>query len=206
LDFDSWDDVKDTLKCTDEVVATIQKIVQDTVLSKKRKTEVKEEDGDVEGDPKAGEVEVKESKRGRPKGSKKKKEPKDGEGATPKKLSGYMAFCAEHRELLLKEIPNLAFGEMGKELGALWRTLSDEERAYYKPPSTVAEAEGSATANGPAEGETKGDGPPDEPAEASGDELPNEEEDGMADGEQEAMGDGMADSEHDAGAEAQQAA
>ena len=76
LDFDSWDDVKDTLKCTDEVVATIQKIVQvvmsflclrsrvsvrylgelrmsvgvqDTVLSKKRKTEVKEEDGDVEG-------------------------------------------------------------------------------------------------------------------------------------------------------------
>ena len=33
LDFDSWDDVKNTLKCDDEMVTTIKKIVQVVMLS-----------------------------------------------------------------------------------------------------------------------------------------------------------------------------
>ena len=33
LDFDSWDDVKNTLKCDDELVTTIKKIVQVVTLS-----------------------------------------------------------------------------------------------------------------------------------------------------------------------------
>ena len=51
----------------------------------------------------------------------------------PKKpLSGYMKFAKERRPTLLKEKPDLSFGEVGKTLGAEWRGMSDAAKAKYK--------------------------------------------------------------------------
>ena len=49
-----------------------------------------------------------------------------------KKLSGYMKFAKERRPTLLKEKPNLSFGEVGKTMGAEWRKMSDAQKAKYK--------------------------------------------------------------------------
>lgn len=47
-------------------------------------------------------------------------------------LSGYMKFAKETRPGIVTENPDLSFGEVGKELGARWRALSDEEKAEWK--------------------------------------------------------------------------
>jgi len=36
------------------------------------------------------------------------------------------------RPTVLKEKPDLSFGEVGKELGSRWRALSDAQKAKYK--------------------------------------------------------------------------
>ena len=38
----------------------------------------------------------------------------------------------EMRPKVIKEKPDLSFGEVGKELGARWRALSDEKKAEWK--------------------------------------------------------------------------
>jgi hypothetical protein len=43
-----------------------------------------------------------------------------------------MLFAKETRPEILKEKPDLSFGEVGKELGARWRALSEDEKAAYK--------------------------------------------------------------------------
>jgi hypothetical protein len=43
-----------------------------------------------------------------------------------------MLFAKEMRPKLKEESPDLTFGEVGKELGARWRALSDDEKAKYK--------------------------------------------------------------------------
>ena len=50
-----------------------------------------------------------------------------------KKAPGpYMVFCKEMRPKIVKENPGMAFGEIGKALGAAWGKLSDKEKAKYK--------------------------------------------------------------------------
>ena len=55
-----------------------------------------------------------------------------GSPKAKKPLSGYMLFAKEMRPKLKEESPDLSFGEVGKELGARWRALSDDEKAKYK--------------------------------------------------------------------------
>ena len=55
-----------------------------------------------------------------------------GSPKAKKPLSGYMLFAKEMRPKLKEESPDLSFGEVGKELGARWRALSDNEKAKYK--------------------------------------------------------------------------
>ena len=62
--------------------------------------------------------------------SKPKKEIKKDKPKRP--LSGYMKFVSEARPGLIKSKPSLSFGEVGKELGAMWRKKSDAEKAKYK--------------------------------------------------------------------------
>jgi len=50
-----------------------------------------------------------------------------------KKAPGpYMVFCKEMRPKIVKENPGMAFGEIGKALGAAWGKLSDKDKAKYK--------------------------------------------------------------------------
>ena len=56
------------------------------------------------------------------------KKEKDG----PKRaLSAYMFFVQEERPKIVKENPDLKFGEVGKQLGAKWKTMSDKEKEPY---------------------------------------------------------------------------
>lgn len=49
-----------------------------------------------------------------------------------KKAPGpYMVFCKEMRPKILAKSPGMAFGEVGKALGAAWGKLSDAEKAGY---------------------------------------------------------------------------
>ena len=46
----------------------------------------------------------------------------------PKRPSGYILFCNEHRE----EFSHLPFGEVSKAMGELWKTVTVEDKASYK--------------------------------------------------------------------------
>ncbi|CAJ1927392.1 unnamed protein product [Cylindrotheca closterium] len=60
-------------------------------------------------------------------------------GAAPKKpLSGFMKFRQEHFEKVKGENPSDSAGQIGKRLGDMWRALSKEEMAAYKPAKTAA--------------------------------------------------------------------
>jgi hypothetical protein len=43
-----------------------------------------------------------------------------------------MLFSKEHRAKVKEENPDLTFGGIGKELGSMWRALSDKEKQAYK--------------------------------------------------------------------------
>lgn len=66
-----------------------------------------------------------------------KKKPKVGEKrkrdpAKPKAApSAYLLYCNAKRELLKAEQPELTFGEVNKQLGALWKNASNEEKEKF---------------------------------------------------------------------------
>eukprot|EP00571_Detonula_confervacea_P014304 CAMPEP_0172301090 /NCGR_PEP_ID=MMETSP1058-20130122/3041_1 /TAXON_ID=83371 /ORGANISM="Detonula confervacea, Strain CCMP 353" /LENGTH=69 /DNA_ID=CAMNT_0013011087 /DNA_START=56 /DNA_END=265 /DNA_ORIENTATION=+ len=66
-----------------------------------------------------------------PKTDTKKSPAKKAKGGK-KKLSNYMIFAKETRPTIKEELPDLTFGEVGKELGKRWRALTDDEKAAYK--------------------------------------------------------------------------
>ncbi|KAL3805487.1 hypothetical protein ACHAWO_002997 [Cyclotella atomus] len=55
-----------------------------------------------------------------------------GSPKAKKPLTGYMLFAKETRPEIIKENPDMSFGEVGKELGARWRALSEAEKAEWK--------------------------------------------------------------------------
>jgi len=62
-----------------------------------------------------------------------KKSPAKKDAPKEKKAPGpYMVFCKEQRPKIVKENPSMAFGEVGKALGAAWGKLSDAQKAKYK--------------------------------------------------------------------------
>jgi hypothetical protein len=52
-------------------------------------------------------------------------------GVKAKKVSNFQKFCKEKRPELKEENADLKFGEMNRELGKLWKALSDEEKNKY---------------------------------------------------------------------------
>ena len=48
-----------------------------------------------------------------------------------RKLSGYMKFVQSERKNVMSANPKMAFGEVGKELGKRWRSLSDADKKRY---------------------------------------------------------------------------
>jgi hypothetical protein len=62
------------------------------------------------------------------KGIKKAKKERTG----PKKpLTAFMYFNMDQRTKLVSENPGIAFGEVGKKLGAMWKELKDDQKAPY---------------------------------------------------------------------------
>mmetsp|Transcript_20285 Transcript_20285/g.29978 ORF Transcript_20285/g.29978 Transcript_20285/m.29978 type:complete len:93 (+) Transcript_20285:96-374(+) len=57
--------------------------------------------------------------------------PKAADGKPKRGLSAFMFFSNELRPKLLKENPEMKFGEVGKAIGAKWRELSDKEKEPY---------------------------------------------------------------------------
>mmetsp|Transcript_27302 Transcript_27302/g.66242 ORF Transcript_27302/g.66242 Transcript_27302/m.66242 type:complete len:154 (+) Transcript_27302:200-661(+) len=58
--------------------------------------------------------------------------------AAPKKsVSGFIKFRQEHQAKVKEENPNDSAGQIGKKLGDMWRALSKEEKAAYKPAKAV---------------------------------------------------------------------
>lgn len=58
-----------------------------------------------------------------------------------KHISAYVKFCKKHRPILKQEKPELKFGEISKELGRLWSTLSVSEKSKYDECDTRVEEE-----------------------------------------------------------------
>ena len=56
-----------------------------------------------------------------------------------KQLSGYVKFCKEHRQQLKEDQPTLKFGDISKELGRIWSTLTVEEKKKYDTTDTEME-------------------------------------------------------------------
>mmetsp|Transcript_7094 Transcript_7094/g.16223 ORF Transcript_7094/g.16223 Transcript_7094/m.16223 type:complete len:145 (-) Transcript_7094:192-626(-) len=80
------------------------------------------------GSYKVAKVETK--KKAAPKKAAGEKKPKSDKEKKP--LTGYMKFVKAMRPTVLEEKPDLTFGEVGKELGARWKKLSDAQKTKYK--------------------------------------------------------------------------
>ena len=48
-----------------------------------------------------------------------------------RKPSGFMKFSARERKSVMAENPNIAFADVGRELGKRWRALSEAEKKRY---------------------------------------------------------------------------
>ncbi len=81
---------------------------------------------------------AKAAKKGGKKGGKKgaKKGSKKGSGTT----SPYILFVKEARAEVVKKNPKLTFGEVGKELGKLWKSLSADKKKKYETAASKAKA------------------------------------------------------------------
>jgi hypothetical protein len=53
-------------------------------------------------------------------------------GAPKRASNAYMIFCKERRAQLKNENPEMPFGQLGKRLGDLWRTMTAEEKRPYE--------------------------------------------------------------------------
>lgn len=68
-----------------------------------------------------------------PKSEKKKKTKRKRDPNAPKKpLSAYFYFSMAQRPLIKKANPDIKFGDIGKEIGAAWKTLSDATKAKFQ--------------------------------------------------------------------------
>lgn len=57
----------------------------------------------------------------------------------PKKMSAYQVFSAEQRKLLKDMNPAISFGEISKEIGKRWKSLSAAQKAVYAAaPASVS--------------------------------------------------------------------
>jgi hypothetical protein len=61
-----------------------------------------------------------------------KKAKKEKKEKKPRKLNAYMVFAMEVRESVKKNHPTASIIDIAKKIGALWRALSDSEKAKYK--------------------------------------------------------------------------
>ena len=80
---------------------------------------------------KAAKPKASKGKAAKPKASKGKAK-KDDKPKVKRAPGPYMIFCKAERPKIVKANPNMAFGEVGKALGAAWGKLSDAQKAKFK--------------------------------------------------------------------------
>ena len=66
------------------------------------------------------------------KAKKEKKEKKEKKDKPKRPLNAYMVFAMEVRESVKKNNPTASIIDIAKKIGALWRAMSDSEKAKYK--------------------------------------------------------------------------
>ena len=66
------------------------------------------------------------------KAKKEKKEKKEKKDKPKRPLNAYMVFAMEVRESVKKNNPTASITDIAKKIGALWRAMSDSEKAKYK--------------------------------------------------------------------------
>jgi len=81
---------------------------------------------------KAAKPKASKGKAAKPKAAKASKGKKDDKPKVKRAPGPYMIFCKAERPKIVKANPNMAFGEVGKALGAAWGKLSDAQKAKYK--------------------------------------------------------------------------
>lgn len=83
---------------------------------------------------------------------------KGGRAAAPKgkngkgRISGYLLFGNENRQAVNDANPGIAFKDVGKRLGEMWRELSDEEQQEWKDRANALNAENGLPSPTPAAG------------------------------------------------------
>jgi len=87
------------------------------------------EDGTESKLPKAKKAKI--SKESQPAQATKKSRKKKDKDAPKKALSAFMFFSNDVRDKVKAENPGIAFGEVGKKIGEMWKTLSAEDKAPY---------------------------------------------------------------------------
>ena len=73
-----------------------------------------------------------ESSKNKNNSKKEKAAKKEKTAKKPRKLNAYMVFAMEVRESVKKNHPTASIIDIAKKIGALWRALSDSEKAKYK--------------------------------------------------------------------------
>ena len=63
--------------------------------------------------------------------TRKAKKSSESQAGGKRPLSGYMKFCKAERPAILKANPGIEFKDVGKRLGAKWRSLSATEQGKY---------------------------------------------------------------------------
>ncbi|POY70702.1 hypothetical protein BMF94_6285 [Rhodotorula taiwanensis] len=58
--------------------------------------------------------------------------PKKDPNAPKRNLSAYMIFSQDKRAEVKEENPDVSFGELGKLLGAKWKSVTPEEKKIYE--------------------------------------------------------------------------
>jgi hypothetical protein len=101
----------------------------------------------------------------------------------PKKArSGYMIFCAETRELIKEEMPELKGSDTMTELGSRWSALEEEEKDEYKQKALAEKELSGGDKTEPKQKSTKSKKPSDSSAEEESTKKESaEESDGWSD-------------------------
>lgn len=114
-------------------------------------------DSDVEGVVTHGTPVVLKGNKGKRKGP---AAPGEKRASLPAAALAFTQFSRVHRQQVKRDHPNISFGDIAKELGRMWRELTDEQKATYVEEAAAIKAEADAKATKLLEKQAAGKRPP----------------------------------------------
>ena len=70
-----------------------------------------------------------------------KMKPKKDPNMPKKPKSGYMFFCDDHRQAVMKKHKDAKMGDIAKKLGEIWKKMNEEEKKPYMDMNEEAKEE-----------------------------------------------------------------